>query len=51
MKLFTTIEEKYCPNIKKNVAIEVTRMCTGQNISKCLHNSECKCECDKKIRT
>lgn len=48
MKLFSSIEEKYCPNLRKNVAIEVTRMCDGKSTFKCLNQAECPHNCEKK---
>lgn len=41
MKLYSTIEEKFCMKANKNVAIEMIRYADGSKKETCLHQSQC----------
>lgn len=41
MKLYTTVEEKFCIKVNKNVAIEIIRYADGTHQKTCLHQKRC----------
>lgn len=44
MILYTMIEEKFCPNANKNVALEVTRYADGTSSQLCMNRQNCQKE-------
>jgi hypothetical protein len=50
MKLYSTIEEKFCVKANKNVAIEMIRYADGTKKETCLHQNQCgqkNCEANR----